>query len=170
MPERTPVVTLTSDFGTADPFVACMKGVILGLHGAIRIVDISHDIPPHDIVDGAFKLRCAFPFFPSGTVHVAVVDPGVGAAPRPRGMGTETLRLRAPDNPGRGRRRFFPGPGQRHPEPRPGGRGGSRGLPRDRRSLLPDASLHHVSWPRPVRTRGGLALPRHRSRAAGGAG
>jgi S-adenosylmethionine hydrolase len=98
MPERTPVVTLTSDFGTADPFVACMKGVILGLHPAIRIVDIGHDIPPHDIVDGAFKLRCAFPYFPTGTVHVAVVDPGVGSARRPLVMVTENYRFLAPDN------------------------------------------------------------------------
>jgi len=98
MPERTPVVTLTSDFGTADPFVACMKGVILGLHPAIRIVDISHDILPHDIVDGAFKLRCAFPYFPTGTVHVAVVDPGVGSARRPLVMVTENYRFLAPDN------------------------------------------------------------------------
>src|SRR5262245_20668884 len=98
MAERAPVVTLTTDFGVADPFVACMKGVILGLHPGVRIVDVSHEIAPHDVVEGAFRLRCAFPSFPSGSIHVAVIDPGVGSARRPLLMVTDSHRFLAPDN------------------------------------------------------------------------
>lgn len=72
------IITLTTDFGTADPFVGLMKGVILGIAPDVTIVDLSHEIPPQDIAAGALLLDSAVDFFPRGTIHVAVVDPGVG--------------------------------------------------------------------------------------------
>jgi len=73
-----PIVTLTTDFGTADAYVAAMKGVLFSRAPGVAVVDVSHDVPPHDVVFGAFVLDGAAPWFPAGTVHVAVVDPGVG--------------------------------------------------------------------------------------------
>ena len=78
----SPVITLLTDFGTSDYFVAAMKGVILGANPKARIVDITHEIPPQDIESAAFTLLAAWSSFPSGTIHVAVVDPGVGSARR----------------------------------------------------------------------------------------
>src|SRR5262245_49118830 len=75
----TAPITLTTDFGLDDWFVGAMKGVILSLHPAARIVDITHGIPPGDVRSGAFALAAACGFFPRGTLHVAVVDPGVGS-------------------------------------------------------------------------------------------
>jgi S-adenosylmethionine hydrolase len=72
------VVTLTTDFGTADGYVGAMKGVVLSLAPQAVLVDIAHDVARHDIAAGAFALAQAAPLFPAGTVHVAVVDPGVG--------------------------------------------------------------------------------------------
>lgn len=72
------LATLMTDFGTSDPYVAAMKGVILGKCPVARVVDISHDIPPHDVMAGAFVWAQATPYFPGGTIHVGVVDPGVG--------------------------------------------------------------------------------------------
>lgn len=77
------LVTLLTDFGTADYFVAAMKGVILTRSPDVRIVDISHDIPAHDIQAGAFTLLAVYREFPAETIHVCVVDPGVGSARRP---------------------------------------------------------------------------------------
>lgn len=74
-----PPITLLTDFGTADYFVAAMKGVILSAHPSARIVDITHDIPAQDIEAAAFTLLATYSAFPSGTIHVAVVDPGVGS-------------------------------------------------------------------------------------------
>lgn len=79
---NVPVITLLTDFGAADYFVAAMKGVILGINSRAAIVDLSHDIPAQDIAAGAFTLRAAYESFPAGTIHVAVVDPGVGSARR----------------------------------------------------------------------------------------
>src|ERR1044072_3791705 len=76
------IVTLLTDFGTADYFVGAMKGAVLAANPEARVVDITHEIPPFDIEAGAFTLRAAFETFPAGTVHVAVVDPGVGSARR----------------------------------------------------------------------------------------
>jgi S-adenosylmethionine hydrolase len=73
-----PLVTVTTDFGLADPYVAAMKGVILQFSPDARIVDISHQVPSHQILSGAFVLANAAPFFPANTLHVVVVDPGVG--------------------------------------------------------------------------------------------
>jgi hypothetical protein len=72
------VVTLTTDFGLTDPFVGIMKGVLLARAPAARIVDLTHGIPPQDVRAGALVLKHAVPYFSPGTIHVAVVDPGVG--------------------------------------------------------------------------------------------
>jgi S-adenosylmethionine hydrolase len=77
-----PIVTLTTDFGLRDPFVGIMKGVILGICPEARLVDLTHDVAPHDILGGALALEAAAPFFPPGSVHLAVIDPGVGGARR----------------------------------------------------------------------------------------
>lgn len=77
------IVTLLTDFGTADYFVGAMKGAILSVNPQANIVDITHEIPAHDIHAGAFTLLAAYNCFPPQTIHVAVVDPGVGSARRP---------------------------------------------------------------------------------------
>ncbi|HEY0431050.1 MAG TPA: SAM-dependent chlorinase/fluorinase [Pyrinomonadaceae bacterium] len=79
---RVSLITLLTDFGNADYFVAAMKAVILTANPLARIVDITHEIPPQDIEAGAFTLLGACPSFPEGTIHVAVVDPGVGSSRR----------------------------------------------------------------------------------------
>lgn len=76
------LVTLLTDFGTADYFVGALKGALLCVNPRAQIVDITHEIPPQDIEAGAFTLLAAFEAFPAGTVHVAVIDPGVGSARR----------------------------------------------------------------------------------------
>ena len=98
MGDHRPVVSLTSDFGTDGPFVAIMKAVLCGIAPEARIVDVTHEIPPHDVLDAAFHLRCAFSFFPAGSVHLAVVDPEVGSSRRPLLMVTENHCFVAPDN------------------------------------------------------------------------
>src|SRR5881409_2733042 len=77
------IITLTTDFGLADPFVGIMKGVILGIAPNVRLVDVTHEIPSYDILEAAFLLDTAYRYFPPGTIHVIVVDPGVGSARRP---------------------------------------------------------------------------------------
>lgn len=77
-----PVITLLTDFGTADYFTGAMKGVILTINRSVSIVDITHEIPPQDIESGAFTLLTCYRDFPDGTIHVAVVDPGVGSSRR----------------------------------------------------------------------------------------
>ena len=77
-----PVITLLTDFGTADYFVGAMKGVILTINRSATIIDITHEIPPQDIESGAFTLLTCYRDFPDGTIHVAVVDPGVGSTRR----------------------------------------------------------------------------------------
>ncbi|MDA0365860.1 MAG: SAM-dependent chlorinase/fluorinase [Chloroflexi bacterium] len=77
-----PLITLTTDFGTRDPYVAAVKGVLLSGCPSARIVDLSHEIAAHDVLEGALFLASAIPYFPPGTVHLAVVDPGVGGARR----------------------------------------------------------------------------------------
>ena len=80
---KNPIVTLTTDFGTKDHYVGVMKGVILGICPEARIVDVSHEVQPFESQEGAFVISQAYPYFPEKTVHVAVVDPGVGSARRP---------------------------------------------------------------------------------------
>lgn len=93
-----PIITLTTDFGEADHYVSCMKGVLLQLVPNAQIVDVTHTIPPHDVVRGAFILRQVFDYFPEGTVHVAVVDPGVGTTRRMIAASYDGQIVLAPDN------------------------------------------------------------------------
>ena len=92
------LITLTTDFGTQDWFAATMKGVILGLCPRAAIVDITHEIPAGDIRAGAFALMASHRFFPKGTVHVAVVDPGVGSARHAIAVQTASHFFVGPDN------------------------------------------------------------------------
>ena len=78
-----PVISLTSDFGTVDHFVGTMKGVIAKICPEANVIDITHDVPAFNILDGALAIWPAWRFFPAGTVHVLVVDPGVGSERRP---------------------------------------------------------------------------------------
>lgn len=80
---RQSLITLLTDFGTQDYFVGAMKGVILSANPTAALVDITHDLPPQDIHAAAFNLLATYRDFPSGTIHVAVVDPGVGSSRRP---------------------------------------------------------------------------------------
>lgn len=77
------IISLTTDFGLRDPFVGTMKGVIAGICPDARVIDITHGVAPFQILDGAIKLWQAARYFPAGTIHVAVVDPGVGSERRP---------------------------------------------------------------------------------------
>ncbi len=92
------LITLLTDFGAQDEYVGVMKGVIAGINQDARIVDISHHIVPRDIVHGAFILAAAYPYFPRGTIHVAVVDPGVGGMRRILAVETGGHLFVAPDN------------------------------------------------------------------------
>jgi S-adenosyl-L-methionine hydrolase (adenosine-forming) len=76
------IVTLLTDFGTADYFVGAMKGAVLSANPAAQVVDLTHEVPAHDVEAGAFTLAAACETFPAGTIHVAVVDPGVGSERR----------------------------------------------------------------------------------------
>jgi hypothetical protein len=93
-----PTITLTSDFGGRDAYVGIMKGVILGVAPNANLVDLSHEIPPQAVTIGALVLRSAVEFFPVGTVHLAVVDPGVGSSRLPIAVFTERGVLVGPDN------------------------------------------------------------------------
>jgi len=95
---RKPIVTLTTDFGLADHYVGAMKGVILGICPRAAIVDISHDVKPFQISEGAYLIAQASPCFPAKTVHVVVVDPGVGTARRPILVEAGGQFFVAPDN------------------------------------------------------------------------
>jgi S-adenosylmethionine hydrolase len=92
------IITLLSDFGLKDPYVAEMKAVILSIFPQATMVDISHEVDKFDVRMGAFVLASAAPYFPKGTVHVAVVDPGVGTKRRPIIMQTEHSHFVGPDN------------------------------------------------------------------------
>jgi S-adenosylmethionine hydrolase len=92
------IVTLTTDFGFTDPFVGILKGVIAGRAPAARVIDIAHGIPPHDVLAGALVLRHATPYFPPRTIHLAVVDPGVGGERRAICVETGRAVLVGPDN------------------------------------------------------------------------
>lgn len=93
-----PIITLLTDFGNADYFAGSMKGVILGINPEANIVDITHDVPAQDVHTAAFILLAAFRAFPPGTVHVAVVDPGVGSERRPLAAIAENHFFVGPDN------------------------------------------------------------------------
>jgi S-adenosylmethionine hydrolase len=93
-----PVITLLTDFGTADYYVGAVKGAILSVNPAAVIVDITHEIPPQDVAAGAFTLLAAYKTFPAGTIHVAVVDPGVGSTRRPIIVSANEQFFVGPDN------------------------------------------------------------------------
>ena len=92
------VITLLTDFGTADYFVGAMKGVILSINPQAVIVDITHEIPSQDVAAGAFTLLAAYDTFPDRTIHVAVVDPGVGSSRRPLVVSAREYLFVGPDN------------------------------------------------------------------------
>lgn len=93
-----PIITLTTDFGLSDHFVGVMKGVILGIQPAAELIDISHGVEPYAIADGAFTIAQAYRYFPKKTIHVVVVDPGVGSARRPLLAEMAGQFFVAPDN------------------------------------------------------------------------
>ncbi len=93
-----PVVALLSDFGTTDHYAGTMKAVVLGVCPDVTLVDIGHDVPPHDILAGALDLAACYRYFPSGTVFLVVVDPGVGSARRGIAAEAGDYRFVAPDN------------------------------------------------------------------------
>ncbi len=95
---QPPIVTLTTDFGTGDHYVGTMKGVVLSRCPDARLIDISHDIPSFNIYAGAYAIDQAAPFFPSETVHLVVVDPGVGTERKPILVETGDQFFIAPDN------------------------------------------------------------------------
>lgn len=97
MPRRT-IITFTTDFGLTDPFVGIMKGVILNINPEVELVDLSHQVSSYDILDGAFTLVESYQFFPPDTIHLVVVDPGVGSGRRPILARTMNYRFVAPDN------------------------------------------------------------------------
>ena len=94
----SPVITLTTDFGSGDAYVAAMKGVILGINPEAKLVDISHSIKPRNVAQAAFVLSRACRFFPAETIHVVVVDPGVGSGRKAVILKTNTAYFVAPDN------------------------------------------------------------------------
>jgi S-adenosyl-L-methionine hydrolase (adenosine-forming) len=93
-----PIVAFLSDFGTRDHYVGTMKAVLLGVCPDATIVDIGHDIPPHDVLAGALELAAAYRYFPTGSVFLAVVDPGVGSSRRGIAAETGDYKFVAPDN------------------------------------------------------------------------
>ena len=93
-----PLITLTTDYGTSDHLVGVMKGVILSINPEVNIVDITHGVMAHDILDGALTIGLAYKHFPPKTIHVVVVDPGVGTQRRPILVAGDTHYFVAPDN------------------------------------------------------------------------
>jgi S-adenosylmethionine hydrolase len=92
------IITLTTDFGLRDPFAGIMKGVIFGIAPDARVVDITHEAASYDVMEAAFLLHSAYSWFPLGTIHVAVVDPGVGTSRRPLAAAANGYYFVAPDN------------------------------------------------------------------------
>ena len=92
------VVTLTTDFGLTDAYVAVMKAVILGLAPQVRIVDITHEVRPQNVAGASFLLRAAYPYFPVDAIHLAIVDPGVGTSRRPIAVRAPHGVFVGPDN------------------------------------------------------------------------
>ena len=92
------IITLTTDFGTQDTFVGQMRGVVLTICPDAHVVDLTHEVPAHDVVAGAFALKTGYKAFPPGSIHVAVVDPGVGTSRRGVVVRTARYTFVAPDN------------------------------------------------------------------------
>src|SRR6187399_1144768 len=97
-PRSPAIITLTTDFGVGSRYVAAMKGAILSINPAAQIIDVSHGVPARDIRAGAVVLAETVTWFPPGTIHIAVVDPGVGSKRRIIYAEIGTQRFVAPDN------------------------------------------------------------------------
>ena len=95
---RTNLVTLLTDFGEQDEYIGVIKGIIATINPKLQVIDLTHQIPPQNIETARFCLMNAYPYFPEGTVHVAVVDPGVGSKRRAIAVELESGFLVAPDN------------------------------------------------------------------------
>ncbi len=95
---ETPIITLTTDFGLKDPFAGVMKGVILGINPKAKIIDITHSVQRHNIFEASQVLFMSYKYFPPTTIHVAVIDPGVGGSRRPILVVTEDHYFIGPDN------------------------------------------------------------------------
>src|SRR4030042_2846563 len=93
-----PLITLSTDFGWDDPYVGIMKGVILGINRGVRLVDLTHTFSHHQLLEAAFILNTAYPYFPFGTIHLTVVDPGVGGERRLIAVQGEDSVWVGPDN------------------------------------------------------------------------
>jgi S-adenosylmethionine hydrolase len=93
-----PVIALLTDFGTRDHYVGTMKGVMMGICPEAALVDITHDVPAHDVLAGALELAASYRYFPAGTVFLVVVDPGVGSSRRGIAAEAGDYRFVAPDN------------------------------------------------------------------------
>jgi S-adenosyl-L-methionine hydrolase (adenosine-forming) len=93
-----PVIALLTDFGTRDHYAGTMKGVALGICPDATLVDITHDVPPHDVLTGALELAASYRYFPAGTIFLVVVDPGVGSSRRGIAVEAGEYRFVAPDN------------------------------------------------------------------------
>src|SRR4026207_2472597 len=93
-----PVIALLSDFGTRDHYAGTMKGVMTGICPDVTLVDITHEITPHDVMEGALQLAASCRYFPAGTIFLAVVDPGVGSSRRGIAAEAGGYRFVAPDN------------------------------------------------------------------------
>ncbi|NCO67191.1 MAG: hypothetical protein CO148_03530 [Nitrospirae bacterium CG_4_9_14_3_um_filter_41_27] len=96
--QQNPIITLTTDFGYNDPFIGIMKGVILNINPFVNIIDITHGISPQNIMEAAFAIKMSYSSFPSKTIHVVVVDPGVGSVRRPILVVTDYHYFVGPDN------------------------------------------------------------------------
>ncbi len=97
-PRPSGIVTLLTDFGASDPYVGIVKGALLRASAKLTIVDVGHDVPPQDVATGAFFVAATIGRFPAGTVHVAVVDPGVGTGRRLLAVAARECYWLAPDN------------------------------------------------------------------------
>lgn len=98
MAQKRQLVTLLTDFGSTDYFVGAMKGAAYSVHPDLEFVDISHEVQNHDVFGAAYTLRCCYDVFPRFTMHVVVVDPGVGSARRPILVMTDNYNFVGPDN------------------------------------------------------------------------
>lgn len=95
---RSGIVTMTTDFGSRDAYVGAMKGVICSIFPGVRIIDITHEIRPQKVLEAAMLLEAAYPWFPAGTVHVVVVDPGVGSKRMPLALASDGQVFVGPNN------------------------------------------------------------------------
>jgi S-adenosylmethionine hydrolase len=93
-----PVIALLSDFGTRDHYAGTMKGVMIGICPDLTLIDITHDVSPHDVMEGALQLAASYRYFPTGTIFLAIVDPGVGSVRRGIAADAGDYRFVGPDN------------------------------------------------------------------------